>query len=160
MYQLLTSQMKYFKTILCIAAVITFLESKGQMIDTDSIYKTRDLGFSQAILSDGIIYTSGIVGWDRTYQLTGNGSFEEQAKQCFTNLELLLASANSSMQKVIHLRLYITEMSEMNKSVIANLLKIHFPNSYKPATTLLCVKALARENLKIEVESISSINKQ
>jgi 2-iminobutanoate/2-iminopropanoate deaminase len=140
-----------------IAVLLTSMDATGQMIDTDSIYKTTNLGFSQAILANGIIYTSGIVGWDKNYKLTGNGDFAEQAKQCFENLELLLANKNSSMQNVIHLRLFVTEMSEANKSIIANLLKIHFPNSYKPATTLLCVKALARENLKIEIESISNI---
>jgi 2-iminobutanoate/2-iminopropanoate deaminase len=150
--------MKFFKIIIYTVTIMTFIETKGQMINTDKIYKTRDLGFSQAVLSNGIIYTSGIVGWDSTYHLTGRGSFEEQAKQCFANLELLLSNANSSMQKVIHLRLYVTEISEMNKSAIANLIKMYFPDTYKPATTLLCVKALARENLKIEIESISNTN--
>jgi 2-iminobutanoate/2-iminopropanoate deaminase len=138
---------------------MTFMASTAQMINTDSSYKTINLGFSQAIIANEIVYTSGIVGWDSNYKLIGEGNFEEQAKQCFKNLEVLLKSSNSNMAGVIHLRIFITEMSDENKSIIANLLKVYFPNVYKPATTLLCVKALARANLKIEIESISNINK-
>jgi enamine deaminase RidA (YjgF/YER057c/UK114 family) len=38
-------------------------------------------------------------------------------------------------------------------------MKFYFPTDYKPSSTLLCVKALAREELLIEMEVIANINK-
>ena len=129
---------------------------KTQIIVTNSVYKTSSLGFSQAVVANGFVFISGQVGWDTSYNLIGNGDFKAQAKQCFKNLEQILKAANSSMQEVVHLRIFVTEMTEENKLIIANLLKLNYPNIYKPATTLLCVKALARESLKIEMETISN----
>lgn len=128
------------------------------MIETDSVYKTSNLGFSQAIISNNMVYTSGIVGWGKNFKLKGKGGFMDQADQCFENLELLLKNANSSMEKVIHLRIYVIDISKQNKAIINNLIKKHFCSGYRPATTFLCIKALARKELKIEVESISAVN--
>lgn len=149
--------MKASKVIIYLIMTVSFLTAKSQIIQTDSVYQTTNHGFSQAITSNGIVYTSGIVGWDTNYQLTGNGYFEDQTKQCFKNLVQILEAANSSMEDIIHLRIYVTEMKEENKLIITNILKLHYPNTYKPTTTLICVKSLARDNLKVEIESVSNI---
>ncbi len=149
--------MKIQKALIYFIMTLSTLEVKSQIIQIDSVYKTSNLGFSQAINSNNMVYTSGIVGWDTNYKLIGKGNFEDQAKQCFNNLEQILKAANSDMQEVVHLRIFVTEMTEENKLIIANLLKLNYPNIYKPATTLLCIKSLARDNLKIEIESVSNI---
>jgi 2-iminobutanoate/2-iminopropanoate deaminase len=159
MYQQLYNQMKINKVLIYLIMTASFFEAKSQTIQTDSVYQTLNLGFSQAITSNGIVYTSGIVGWDTHYKLTGNGNFEDQSKQCFKNLENILEATNSSMVEVIHIRIYVTEMTEENKLIITNILKLYYPTVYKPATTLLCIKSLARDNLKIEIESVSNIKK-
>ncbi len=149
--------MKIREAIIYLIMITSFFDVKSQTIHTDSVYRTSNLGFSQAVISNNMVYTSGIVGWDTNYKLIGKGSFEDQAKQCFNNLEQILKAANSDMQEVVHLRIFVTEMTEINKLIIGNLLMLNYPNIYKPATTLLCIKSLARDNLKIEIESVSNI---
>lgn len=69
--------------------VMLTVETTAQMVNTSKVYQSERFGFSQAIIANGFVFTSGIVGWDNNYQLTGDGSFAEQAKQCFKNMELL-----------------------------------------------------------------------
>ena len=49
----------------------------------------------------GGIYRSGMVGWDTSYQLTGEQNFEEQAKQSFINLENLLKTPSTPRNRLL-----------------------------------------------------------
>jgi 2-iminobutanoate/2-iminopropanoate deaminase len=143
-----------------IALVLTLisLNTAAQVVKTTAVYNTDKLGFSQAVVANGLVFTSGQVAWDTQYQLPEKAAFEAQATQCFKNLDLVLQAANSSIQNSIHLRIYVTAISAANKAIVNNLLKKYFPNQYQPATTLLCVKELARKELMIEIEAISKLN--
>ena len=129
----------------------------AQIVATDSVYATQSLGFSQAIIANGFVFLSGQVGWDTCYKLMGNKGFENQANQCFKNIELILREAKSGMEKVVHLRFFVTDISDKNKKIIGGLLKKYFPNAYQPTTTLVCVKALARAELMIEIEAVATV---
>jgi 2-iminobutanoate/2-iminopropanoate deaminase len=129
----------------------------AQVIETDSVYKTQAFGFSQAVCHNGLVFTSGQVGWDKAYKLVGAQSFESQAIKAFQNLACILKEANSSIEKSLHLKIFVTRLTDTNKKVLTILLKKYFPHAYQPTTTLLCVKALAKKELLIEVEAISSI---
>jgi enamine deaminase RidA (YjgF/YER057c/UK114 family) len=132
--------------------------SNAQIIETDSVYQTKAIGFSQAVVSNGFVFVAGQVGWDKNYKLTEEGDFKAQAIQAMKNIDLILKKANSSISNIVQLRFYVTDISEKNRMIINELVKSYFPNSYKPTSTLLCVKALAREELMIEIEAIASIN--
>lgn len=145
-----------YKILFLLIFFLMTTDLMAQIVATDSVYATQSLGFSQAIIANGFVFTSGQVGWDVNYALIGNKGFESQANQCFKNIELILSEAKSSMEKVVHLRFFVTEMTDKNKKIIGGLLKKYFPNAYQPTTTLVCVKALAREELMIEIEAIAT----
>ena len=46
-----------------------------------------------------------------------------------------------------------------NKKTINSLINKYFDSEYKPATSLIGVKALAREELMIEIETVARIDK-
>ena len=58
---------KYVSQIIALI-VMTSCNSKIISIETDSVYKTHNLGFSQANTIDGFLFTSGQVGWDTEYR--------------------------------------------------------------------------------------------
>ncbi len=126
-----------------------------QMIETDSVYKTKSFGFSQAVVSQGFVFTSGQVGWDIHYKLKGKRCFKAQAMQSFRNIELILQQVGSSLSMAVQLRIYVTNISPANKKIVTDLIKKHFPGDFQPATTFLCVNALARKELMIEVEALA-----
>jgi 2-iminobutanoate/2-iminopropanoate deaminase len=145
-----------YKILFSLIFLLATTDLRTQIVATDSVYTTQSLGFSQAVVVNGFVFTSGQVGWDTNHALIGNKGFESQASQCFKNIELILIEAKSGMEKVVHLRFFVTEMTDKNKKIIGGLLKKYFPNAYQPTTTLVCVKALAREELMIEIEVVAT----
>jgi 2-iminobutanoate/2-iminopropanoate deaminase len=142
--------------LLSLAAIS--IGSYAQIIETDSVYQTKAIGFSQAVVSHGFVFVAGQVGWDKNYQVAEDGSFKAQATQAMKNIDLILKKANSSISKIVQLRIYVIDISKKNRIIINEIIKGYFCNAYKPTSTLLCVKALAREELMIEIEAIASIN--
>ena len=72
-------------------------------INLDVIYETQNINFSQGIYDDQskLIFYSGLVGWNKNIQLTGNGGFEAQLDQCINNLKLLLKAQELGLNNVI-----------------------------------------------------------
>ena len=57
--------------------------------------------FPQAVIADKFIFLSGTPGLDiATGQVISN-DFEEQTKQCFQNIKIILEEAGSSLSKVV-----------------------------------------------------------
>jgi len=134
------------------------------MIETDQVYTTQRFGFSQAVVHNGIIYTSGQVGWDTNYQLSTyegeNQSFEAQVRQSFLNVEQILKAGNSDMNRVIMLRFYVKELNDVKRTIVGRYLKNFYPTHYKPVTTLIGVACLAQTHLLIEIEAIAKVKNQ
>lgn len=142
-----------------IALVFTLPQyAASQMIETPNVYSTLVHGFPQAVKANGFLFLSGQVGWDKEYKLTGKGSFEDQAQQSFKNIELILREEGQTMDQVVHLRIFVTEMSIANKKTVNALIRRYFSENYKPTTSLIGVKALARDELMIEIEAIAKTN--
>lgn len=149
--------MKKICFALIIITMITSCKSKIISLETSKVYKTQELGFSQANIVDGFLFTSGQVGWGTNYKLTGNKSFNDQLKQTFVNLENILQKGNSSFDKVILIRFYVKELNDSKRIEIGEVIKKYYPNAYKPNSTLIGVAELARENLLVEVEIIAKV---
>lgn len=115
-------------------------------------YTTKDLGFSQATSTNGIVYLSGMVGWDSEYKLTGRGVFEDQLKQSLLNIEAVLKSSSSSIDNILTMKINVVGLDASKTKLIGTYLKKTFNNNYKPANTLVGISALARPELLIEIE--------
>lgn len=148
---------KYKLLILTIAITFISCGMKISTIKNSNVYTTRDLGFSQAVVFDNVIYSSGQVGWNKDYALPPNPNFNTQLEQTLQNIERLLQDQKCSWKDVLHLRFYVVELNVTKRDRIANFLKQTFPNGYAPATTLLGISALAKENLLIEIEFTAKI---
>jgi 2-iminobutanoate/2-iminopropanoate deaminase len=153
-------QMKKIEVfILTIPLVIAMgCSSSIKVIETADVYQTKSFGFSQAVVVDGLLFASGQVGWDVSYQLTGQHQFEDQVKQSFINVEKIVLAANGSIDKIILLRLYVRQLDSTKRDLVSNYIKKYFPGDYQPATTLLGVEMLARNDLMIEIEVIAKVN--
>jgi len=131
-----------------------------KMIETNEVYKTNQLGFSQAIESEYFLFTSGQVGWDTSYQLTGDKNFEAQVIQALKNTEGILEAGNSNMSSVIFLRIYVKNLTAEKRIIVTHCLKRCFAVGYKPATSLIGIESLASEELLVEIETIAMKNKR
>ena len=132
---------------------------KLSTINSSDVYKTSELGFSQAVVFNQVIYGSGQVGWDKDFKLPEYSSFDNQFEQTLQNIELLLHNQECGWRDILHLRFYVVDINSNKVKSIGSFLKTTYPNNYAPATTLLGVSALAGENLQIEIEFIAKIKK-
>jgi len=67
--------------------------------------------YSQALVVDGWLYTSGAVGLTPQNEVIGPG-IEEQTKQTFANLRAVLAAAGCTLQDVVKATVYLADMNE------------------------------------------------
>ena len=101
-----------------------------------------------------LIYLSGQAAIDQQGDLIGVGDFDAQAEQTFANIRNVLEAAGSSMDKIVKVTIYMTDMSYF--SSIVELRRKWFRPPY-PADTIVEVKALALPELMIEIEAVALV---
>jgi 2-iminobutanoate/2-iminopropanoate deaminase len=74
--------------------------------------------FPQAVIADKFIFLSGTPGFDLNSGQVVSDDFEEQARQCFLNIKIILEEAGSSLNKVIKTTVFMVtgnDFSVLNK---------------------------------------------
>ncbi|CAI6094981.1 unnamed protein product [Clonostachys chloroleuca] len=73
---------------------------------------------SQAVVYNGMIFCSGVIGVDPLSSKLVEGPTTARAAQAIRNLDIILKEAGSSLQDVIKVNIYLTDMAafpEFNK---------------------------------------------
>lgn len=104
---------------------------------------------SQAIQAGGLIFVSGQAGIDEQGR-TVAGGFTAQGRQAFANIQRVLAAAGVSLEDVVKVGIFVTDMAANLGQVIE--LREEFLSQPYPADTLLEVSSLAQPEWQIEVE--------
>lgn len=107
--------------------------------------------YSQAVECGGMVYTSGMIPINPATGELVTGSVEEQAEQAISNLEALLAAADSSIDKVVKTVVFISDMEDFGK--INEIYAKHFKEPY-PARSCVQVARLPKD-VAIEIEAIA-----
>lgn len=106
--------------------------------------------YSQAIVANGLIFTSGQIALDSQNQMS-KGGIEAQTKQVLENLSAILQAHNSSLQKVIKTTIFLADMADFG---VVNEIYAQAFGSHKPARSTVAVKSLPKDAL-IEIECIA-----
>ena len=107
---------------------------------------------SQGFRIGDLLLVSGQAALDEHGVVIGEGDFDAQAEQVFRNLERVLGAGGSSLERVVKVTIFLTDMSNFGK--IVDLRKRWFTPPY-PADTIVEVRALALPELEIEIEAIA-----
>lgn len=110
---------------------------------------------SQAYRVGDLVMTSGQAAIGLNGVLVGVGDFDAQAEQVFANLAAVLEAAGSSMEQIVKVTIYLTDMSNFPK--IVALREKHFTAPY-PADTIVEVRSLALPELEIEIEATALVS--
>lgn len=107
--------------------------------------------YSQAIrVSAGeTVYLSGQIGLDAVTMQMVNG-IEAQIQQVFLNLKAVATASGGSLQDIVKLNIYLTEME--NFAMVNEKMASYFNEPY-PARAAIGVKALPRDAL-VEMDAI------
>lgn len=108
--------------------------------------------YSQAVVTGGLVFTSGQIGLvPQTGELAG-GTLTEQAEQAMKNLGAVLAEAGSSYEKAVKTTCYLADMADF--AAFNEVYAKYFVG--KPARSCFAVKDLPKGAL-CEVEVVAEL---
>lgn len=109
--------------------------------------------YSQAVLVNGMLFTSGVIPIDPETNTLVEGDVTVQARQAIGNLKNLIEASGSSMDKVVKTTVFIKYMNDFGK--INDIYKDFFTSDF-PARSCVEVARLPKDVL-IEIEAIATV---
>lgn len=109
--------------------------------------------YSQAVLVNGMLFTSGVIPIDPETNTLVEGDVTAQARQAIGNLKNLIEASGSSMDKVVKTTVFIKDMNDFGK--INDIYKDFFTSDF-PARSCVEVARLPKDVL-IEIEAIATV---
>jgi reactive intermediate/imine deaminase len=100
-----------------------------------------------------IVYVSGQVPLDTEGQLVGEGDFEAQVRQVFANLTAALEAAGVAWSDVVKLNYFLVDVSRI--ASVRAIRDEYVDTERPPASTLVEVSGLFRDDVMIEVEAVA-----
>ena len=109
--------------------------------------------YSQAIIHNGLIYTSGQGAIDPKTNQISLGTIEEESKLTMENLRIILEEAGSSLDKVLKVTVHLLDMREYGRF---NEVYKKFFQKNLPART--CVQAAKLPfGVRVEIDVIACV---
>jgi len=119
-------------------------------------------GYSQASLIDlghsTLVILSGQVALDVKGNLVGKDDLEKQADQVFQNIKNSIQELGGSMNDIVKLGYFITDVSKIQAVRIVR--DKYINTRTPPASTLVQVNKLFRDDILIEIEATAVIPKK
>lgn len=106
--------------------------------------------YSQAIKAGNTIYLSGQIPLDPQTMELVEGDIAAQARQVFTNLGAVCEEASGSLQDIVKLNLYLTDLGDF--AIVNQVMEEFFQAPY-PARAAVGVKALPKGS-QFEAEGV------
>lgn len=115
-------------------------------------------GYTQVVevpAGERMVFISGQVPLDQDGNLVGAGNFRRQAEQVFVNLGRALAAVGATFADVVKINYYVRDVSHL-----ADLRAVrdqHVSTTAPPASTLVEVSHLFREDVLLEIEAVAAV---
>ena len=106
--------------------------------------------YSQAIRSGNLVFLSGQIPLDPATMEIVAGDFEARARQVFTNLQAVAKAAGGSIDNIVKLTVYLTDLGNF---ATVNKVMSEFFNEPYPARAALGVASLPKA-ADVEAEAI------
>lgn len=107
--------------------------------------------YSQAVVANGMVYVSGILGAHPEDREVTVRDFQSQTENALSNLKAILEAAGSSLEKVVKVTIYADDVAKWGTS--NEIYQRYFP-SHKPARAFVPCGAL-HNGFEIEIEAVA-----
>jgi len=108
--------------------------------------------YSQAVKVNGLLYTSGQIALTVDGVMLEN-DIKKQTRQVFTNIKAILDDNASTMDNVIKINIFLTDMNDFG---IVNVIMAEVFGDHKPVRSTVAVKTLPK-NAMIEMDIIAAV---
>ena len=112
--------------------------------------------YSQAIISNGFVFTSGQIGLDPATGDIVNSNIKSEVEQVMRNLERILIESRSSLSMVIKLNVYLKDLS--NFTILNSVFEELFDKDCYPARSTFEVSRLPKD-VNIEIDAVAEIKR-
>jgi 2-iminobutanoate/2-iminopropanoate deaminase len=112
--------------------------------------------YADAVRAGDTVYISGLVALDAEGRLVGAGDVTEQARQIFRNLSLVLRAIGGRPQDVAKVTIF---MRDAGQRPAINPVRQDFFGAHRPASTLVEVSRLVRDDLLLEIEAVAVLSR-
>jgi 2-iminobutanoate/2-iminopropanoate deaminase len=109
--------------------------------------------YSPAVEHNGLVFVSGQLPINHETGEAETGSIELQTELGLRNVEAILVAANSDLQHVLQMTIYISNMDDWGK---VNEVYSRILGEHKPARAIVPVKDL-HFGTKIEIQAIAAV---
>jgi len=106
--------------------------------------------YSQAVQRNGMVFLSGQIPLDPSTGLLVEGDIEAQARRAFDNLQAVCEAAGGSLDDVVRLGLYLTDLGQF--AIVNQVMAEYFAAPF-PARSTIGVASLPR-GAEFEVDAI------
>ncbi|MGI5169603.1 RidA family protein [Spirillospora sp. CA-253888] len=102
-----------------------------------------------------LVAVSGQIALDRDGTLVGPGDLRAQTHQVFANLQAALAAAGAGWEHVVKLSYYLLDADQV--AIVREVRDRFLPEGVAPASTLVQVSRLVRDDLLVEIEAMAVV---
>jgi enamine deaminase RidA (YjgF/YER057c/UK114 family) len=131
-------------------------QAHARFINPASLPPSR--GYTQVVevpAGARLVYISGQLALDKNGKLIGAEDFRRQAEQVFTNLHLALTEVGATFADVVKLNFYVLDVSHVPE--LREVRDRHVNTAKPPASTLVEVRRLFRDDVLLEVEAVAAV---
>ena len=107
--------------------------------------------YSQAVKTRDMVFVSGQLAIDPISDVLVSGDIRKETQQALTNLKQILLAAGSSLDRVVKITLFISDMDDFNS---INEVYAEFFNQDPPARACVQVARLPKD-ANVEVEAVA-----
>lgn len=123
---------------------------------------SKPTGYSHAAEVDlgtcTMLVISGQVALDAQGNLVGKDDFEKQTEQVFQNLKSIVENSGGTMKDIVKFGIYVLDASKTPQ--LREIRNKYIDLKNPPASTLVEVKRLVREEWLVEIEATAIIRKR
>jgi enamine deaminase RidA (YjgF/YER057c/UK114 family) len=120
---------------------------------------SKPTGYTHVVVAQPgkLVYVSGQVALNAKGEVVGKGDLRGQVAQVMENLKTALAAAGATLNDIIKVNYYVVNFRPEQLPVIREVRGKYFSAEHPPASTLVGVTALAREEFMIEIEAVAAV---
>ena len=128
-----------------------------QGFDASDVWQPRGRGFSMgAVQHEGrVIHFTGQVAWDAEEGIVGKGDVEAQTRQCFKNIQAVLAAVGGRIEDIVSVTTYFTDRAQL--PAIQRVRSEVFSSETAPVSTSVMVAGLGHEDFLVELTPIAVV---
>ncbi|MEM1047543.1 MAG: RidA family protein [Pseudomonadota bacterium] len=120
-------------------------------------WQPRGRGFSMGIAPPNgqMIHFTGQVAWDEDERIVGPGDVSLQTRQCFRNIETVLAAVGDRLEDIVAVTTYYTARDQL--PLIQQVREAVLPAGCAPVSTSVMVAGLGHPDFLVELTPIAVV---